>query len=568
MLLGIAFAAVSLAFGWAAAARITKTNQLAYALPIGVAAGAWAVFLTSLLLGFNFESVTAATILLSAATLLVNNGKANLKHDKHTIILLAIGLLAFTAIQFARFHYDAAGNIAGISIDFGFHSGIITTMANGNFPPVNPFYDGHSFNYYYLTHAFSAALIVGGLSLQIAFMLPIVLASAAFLAIVFLLCRELFPKPEHEVVGYLAIILMLFNGTLAFTNTNVFFFPNQLRELGYPVENLLTSFFTINYSFVLGAAMAMLVLILLTKQKKWEATLLTATLPLVNLPFFALAAIALVLHKINWKQIAACAAIALPQLALLMGDGQFIPYLRFGWMSAEQSIPSIILFWAQNLGPYLILSALALYWLKDKKVNRMWLALVPPAIIANIFIFTPYAWDNYKLFLLFIMYTAILAAYALVELWRKTSAHKAGVIFLIFIMTVIGVLSNVALFEHTNSITYTNEELKICKWIDENTPKDAVFLIDNEMHSCLTSIAGRRVYLGFGEWLTNHGIDYSKQLEENEEMLAGNCSLINSKEITFAYFTPNVKAKEGLEDQSLETYAQNAQVVLKLCTEK
>ena len=79
MLLGIAFTAASLAFGWAAAARITQKNQLAYALPIGVAAGAWAAFITALFLGFNFASVTSAVILLGAATLLIDNKKANPK---------------------------------------------------------------------------------------------------------------------------------------------------------------------------------------------------------------------------------------------------------------------------------------------------------------------------------------------------------------------------------------------------------------------------------------------------------------------------------------------------------
>ena len=569
MILALLLLAASLAFGWTAAARVTKKNQLAYALPFSVAAAAWSVFLCSLAIGFNdYSIVSAAALQAIAAYWLYKKSKPSLQHDKQVAALLVFGLLLFTALQYARFHYDDNGNLAGIPIDFGFHYAIITSMANGNFPPQNPFYDGHAFNYYYLTHLYSAALLKGGLLLQVASWIPIVFASAAFLALVYLLCRKLFPDKKHEAVAKLALVLILLNGTLAFVTSQNQLFHNQLRGAGFPFENLLIDFFIINYSAALGLALSAIAILLVLNNEIREGAFVTGLLPLINLPCFIITATALMFKEINKKQIAILVIFSLPQIALLLNRNQNNLTLttHFGWMASSQDLISIVVFWFNNLGPYLLLSLLALYLLKSKDITRIWLALLPPVILANIFIFTPYAWDNFKFFLLFFIFTAILAAYALVEIWNKSNAGKIVAILLITIMTATGFLSVATLLQHSNGVIYTKADLEACKWIDENTPKDAVFLIDNDkIQSCLFATSGRRVYLGFGEWLTNHGIDYSKQLAENREMLAGNCSLIKEKKIDYAYFTPNVKPSKGLEDQSVEAYARQSQVVLEIC---
>ncbi|MFA4945968.1 MAG: DUF2298 domain-containing protein [Candidatus Micrarchaeia archaeon] len=568
MLLALLLLASSLALGLAAAARVTEKNQLAYALPIALAAGAWIVNLATLALGFNetalYAAVAAQTILAA-----VLYRKTIFKHDKAVLCLLAVGLLAFAGLENARMHYDAAGNLAGVPIDLGFHTAIITTLANGNQPPVNPFYDGHPLNYYYFTHSYSAALLVGGLNLETAAALPPVLAGAAFLALVYEFCRKRFPKrAPASLAGFavLACILILFNGTMAFENLNYPFFHNQLRDSGFPFENILIDFFIINFSAVLALTLAIIILKLIL-EKKTEAVWLTSLLPMINLPTFLILLIPNLLEKINIKKIMLPIGLAIVQVAVLLIQNaeNFTPHLRLGWLSTEQNFASIAAFWLNNLGPYLVLSFIGLYWLKNKDANRMWLALLPPVILANIFIFTPYAWDNFKFFLIFFIYTAILSAYAITEMWRRGAPWRilAGALFVV--MTLTGFLSVATLLENSNTAIYTAADLRACEWIQENTPKDAVFLIDNEMHSCLPGIAGRRVYLGFGEWLTNHGIDYSQQLVENERMLAGDCVLIKEKNVRYAYFTANVKPTEELEAESTRIYEDNSHVILQIC---
>jgi len=571
MILAALLLAASLALGWTLAARLTRKNQLAFAFPLAIAAGAWTLFLASLAIGFNDYSIVAAIILQAvAAAVLYGQKKPSLEHDKRIVALLVAGILLFTALQYARFHYDANGNLAGIPIDFGFHSAIITSLANGNFPPQNPFYDGHAFNYYYLTHLYSAALLKGGFPLQAATWIPIVLASAAFIALLYLYVRKLFPKREHAAVAYLAIPLVLLNGTLAFwvATPTTEFFHNALRNTGFPFENFLIDILIINQSAVLGAVIALMILLLIKEKKNTSAAILVGTLPLINAPFFVLG-LSFLLFFTSIKQKIIATAMAVPQILLLQNQNNGVLSnitLHFGWMSQNQDILSILLFWINNLGPYLALSLVALYFLKNKEINKIYLTLLLPAVLANFFIFTPYAWDNFKLFLLFFMFIAILSAYALIEIWKKGSLAKIFALVLLSTMTLTGVLSLATLANHSEGLSYTRADLEACKWIEENTPKDAVFLIDNDhVQSCLFATVGRRVYLGFGEWLTNHGIDYTKQLEENKQMLAGNCSLIKEKNLTYAYFTPNVKPSQGLENQSVERYASQSQVVLELC---
>jgi hypothetical protein len=151
-----------------------------------------------------------------------------------------------------------------------------------------------------------------------------------------------------------------------------------------------------------------------------------------------------------------------------------------------------------------------------------------------LFIIAPYDWDNFKLFVFFFFFFALFSAFALKKLFEKSVLIKSAVVILFVLMTFTGFLTLQTMASHSNDVIYSTEDVTACDYIEKNTPENAVFLTDGQ-HTCLFATAGRKVFVGYTEWLKNHGYDYLKQLQENNKMLAGDCNLIKNKNISYFY---------------------------------
>jgi len=557
MISALLFLAASLALGIIAARKISADNQLVYALPLSVLLGTWTVFVLSLTVGFNQNSVTASSLILAVAAFVLHTlwkkQKTALLSNEITPLFLA-SLFFFTVFAWVVFHYDANGNVAGIRTDFGFHHTIIASLANGNFPPQNPFFAGHSLVYYYFTHLYSATLVVGGMPLQEASWLPLIIINASVACLFFLLARKWFPS--SRALSYLALFLFLFNGSLAFVPwaeknhltleniaqvfPNPKFYSGALRE-AFPFENILTT--QLLLSFAIPMAFAIMLMVLLSLENKKTVAILVGLLPMfhffafVVLSLFLLTYVLLFERKREWLGAFAIAgALSIPQLLFFTqksADAASAVQMRLGWTAAQQNIQSIVGFWLANLGPYLILGTLGWFLIKNKQVRNIAIATLPAFFIANLFIFTPYAWDNFKLFFLFFIVLAILAAFAL----EKTKALPfGGVVFpvLLVLMTLSGVLSVWTIAAHTNDVVYPKADVEMCEWAHANIPKNSLFLNDGSQ-SCLFSTEGQRVFMGFEEWVANHGYSYGEQLKENDATLAGDCELIRKNAIDYVF---------------------------------
>ncbi|PIZ91693.1 hypothetical protein COX85_02515 [Candidatus Micrarchaeota archaeon CG_4_10_14_0_2_um_filter_55_9] len=529
MLTSATYLAATLALGLAVADRVLPKNNLIAAYPLGMLASTWAVFLASLALGFNEASIIAASTLCLAAAYGLHKKKAfQPRIQKQLVPLAIISLLAFAAIHYATFHYSNE-NLNGIPTDFGFHHGIITSLANKNFPPENPFYAGEPFNYYYFNHLHSATLLKGGLPLQAASLLPQILVNASLVALLYLLAKKFFPK--KRVLPYVFIAIFLLNGTLVFLENQAIineFIQSTFRNSGYPFETILMSVLLLGR--VASVGIFIVILTLLKKENAW----LLGLLPMFHLFSFVLGFAYLACYALFFerkkivaraKQLALPAAMAAPQLAFLLLNNSAANSIRFqlGWLSAGQDPASIAVFWFNNLGPYLFLGALGYYTVKNDEVKKVFLALLPPAILANLFIFTPYDWDNFKFFVFFFLGLCLLAAYGLDWVWNKKTWGKILAVALFLVMIASGIMALTTLLQHSDEPIYTARQIQQCKWIDENTPKDAVFAIQPNSINCIYSLAGRKVFLGFEEWVRNHGLDFDARIRANEEFLNGNC---------------------------------------------
>lgn len=592
MIVALLFIIALVFFGLVLAKKFFEDNLLVYAFPLGILFATWLVFLLSFPLGFTQASILfSAIILFGAAFQLKKLWRIELKQSdllsKQLLALFVAAFVFFAAMNYLMFHYDAEGNLAGIRTDFGFHHAIISSLANGNFPPEHPLFAGHALIYYYFTHLFSASLMLGGFNLQAASYTPSVLLNTSIVCLIFLLVKRLFSKEFKEFkekrgkekkkqlfysriwshlktnsLAYLAIALVLFNGSFAFIPwaeqnklglnniaqiwPNPKFYYGAYYEAGYAFQTLLVSILLLQRIFLIGICLFLIILLLLLEKNRNNFLfigLLLGLLPMFHLFSFILIILFLAVYAVffdrtkNWlKTFFVAGGLALPQLVFFLQQKSALNFiqLRLGWMSPGQDLFSITWFWAANLGIYLILAAIAFYLIKDKKIRALYLSTFPAFVLANLFIFTPYNWDNFKFFVFFFILTAILAAYALKQVWSIQFIGKSVTIVLFVLMALTGFLSLWTIAAHSNDVIYPKEDIQACDWVEKNIPKKALFLTDGG-HTCLFATAGRKIFLGYAEWLKNHGYDYSKQLEENNKMLQGNCELMKKREIQYIF---------------------------------
>jgi hypothetical protein len=559
MLLGILFLIATAFAGFVLAKKLSPENHFAFASPLGILVSTWVVFVVSLAIGFTPYSVALASAITIAAVWVFHK-KINVKKhflEKNLLPLAILALVFFAGMNYLMFHYDG-GEVKGIRTDFGFHKSIIASLANGNFPPENPLFAGIPLTYYYFLHLFSASLMVGGFSLQFAYILPNVLLNASLVLLLFILFRKMFPEitKKHRWLPYVAIALFLFNGNFAFipylqqnpiTADNFGDFlknPNFLYVRYYPnyaFETIVTSTLLFQPTMAFGLALLAVILIGFWENQFNRAFLLPFLIPfnffafILGLAFF----IALLTFDKRWKNKELLTTLAITVVLsaiVLLGTGflaktNALSFVRFklGWMSPGQDLVSIILFWAKNLGIYLVLGAIG-YKLAKPKVKKFFLASTPLFILGNLFIFTPYEWDGMKLFLLFFAMLTAVASAGFMEIFKK-KYRLVSLAVLVGLLTAT--LSLATLMDSSNQTIYDFNDLAACRWF-ENAQKTAVTLTDGQ-HSCLFGILGRKVFLGDLEWIKNHGITYKKQLEENNKMLAGDCDLIKKNKIDYIY---------------------------------
>src|SRR6185503_669945 len=131
--------------------------------------------------------------------------------------------------------------------------------------------------------------------------------------------------------------------------------------------------------------------------------------------------LALLFPALGWAWFfGAWAVVGLPQVLPLLRDGPGpLSAFRFhlGWIAAPDPWPW---FWLKNLGLFLPLAIVGFAWRRvvSGHARRFLLALMPAFVLANLFLFQPWDWDNTKILTLWFFAIAMLAAAVLVELWQ------------------------------------------------------------------------------------------------------------------------------------------------------
>ena len=134
-------------------------------------------------------------------------------------------------------------------------------------------------------------------------------------------------------------------------------------------------------------------------------------------------------------------------------------------------------------------------------------------IVADWVLFQRNPYDNNKLFYIWYMFGAILAAdYGSVMMQRLAGLRGRYLLAALFIVgsTLSGGLS-LAREAVSGYQLFSANAVAAGEWIDENTEKDAVFMTGQQHINPVCSLAGRQIICGSDLYVYFHGLDYGAQ---------------------------------------------------------
>lgn len=340
------------------------------------------------------------------------------------------------------------------------------------------------------------------------------------------------------------------------------------------------SFLMHQRSFALGFAIFSLILLGIfyygKEREFWRYGILAGLLPLSHshtfLALFLFSAVIFWYFLKNWRSwlifAAATFAIALPQILFLNNNSSNLKTLLrpwFGWMTCEHTSSwlscfpqagtdsNAFIFWSKNFGIVfwiwaavilLVLCSLMVPSLKNKIKGKFQLGFIVASLalfaIPNLFLLQPWPFDNNKvLFYWWILAIIFCVIPFLKILWGKKYFGKTAAMILIFLGILAGSFDFVAKFFWTKQlgsfgyIDSVKENREIGKWIKDNTRENSLFLTAPSIDPIPLFLAGRPVYLGFEGWLWTQGLDYLKNRQIAQKILAGDLRLACDEGINY-----------------------------------
>ena len=221
-------------------------------------------------------------------------------------------------------------------------------------------------------------------------------------------------------------------------------------------------------------------------------------------------------------------------------------------------------YWWLNLGLAIPLMILAMIWGSNSD-RKIFLAAMAVFVFGSTFqLSRDLGGHNHKIFNLWENLTNPFVAFALVGLWNVSaqrvqlfgatidgrvvrSAAKFVVVPLIFFFLVLSGLLDFMTIKNDFKVAVFGEKQPAVEWIDENLPRDAIFLTAWGELYVEPNLAGRGVYLGYDPWVGSAGYDAETRRQRTAEMYgapdkATACSLLVQEEIDYVQIGPLERA--------------------------
>jgi hypothetical protein len=203
-----------------------------------------------------------------------------------------------------------------------------------------------------------------------------------------------------------------------------------------------------------------------------------------------------------------------------VSDGFFKWYP--GWLAKSKSV-NWFLFWFDNWGLFLPLAIIGT-GLINNTLKRVILPFWAWFILANLFLFQPYDWDNSKILTWVYLFLAIPVTVVLAYLWRKSTFSKmVAVVFFVILSLSGGVDAARMLDTKTYAIQLLNaDELKLGEIVRNQTPKESIILTSTTHRNWVSILTGRQILCGYLGWMWTYGIKADDRVTDIRYIYDGN----------------------------------------------
>lgn len=484
--------------------------------------------------------------------------------------------------------------------DLCMHLAFATSMRDMAFPPSYSLLAGTPLAYPYLTDSLSTTMMLLGMSTNMAMVVPGTLLMALTYMGYMLLAQQILGG-RHKAVA-VAALLFFFNGGLGFLYdfdmawkdgfervreifTGYYKTPANQPDLNLRFSNVIVDLMIPQRALLGGWAMgipALYLLISSTRARSARQTVLLALwagmLPLVHThTFLALGLFSggyligrMIVHPEERMGILARAGmylgivlvLALPQVlgsARQTVEGGSLRF-QFNWVNNSGGrglIDGYFWFWIKNAGLPFILMLCACLGARRRGYLDIVLGMAAVYLVAETVLFQPNEYDNNKLFYIWYMFAAILAAdYGSMLMQRLAGLPGRALLCALFLWASMfsGALS-IGREAVSGYQLFSRAAVEAGTWIDGNTDRDAVFLTGQQHINPVCSLAGRQIICGSDLYVFFHGLDYRQQAEDCQRFYEdpeNNADVLETYDVDYIYVSDYERADFDVDIEALD----------------
>lgn len=572
---------------------LSPVERWSYGIPLGMVVGTLPIVPLATVVGFTGPLIvaTVAAEVAVAFVLLRGSGARRpvvppwrwwLARGRWLPLVVIALLTARWLVTWSGAIVETDGLVAGhVTLwgDWPIHLGNVASFAFGdNFPPQHPRFAGAPFGYHYLADLTAAMLVPLGLTPGAALAVHSFVLCVAVAVALYAFARRL---TGSRLAGTLALVLFLYGGNLGWLLTAAAIDQSGdilgtiatkawdfrwKTQFDFEWVNMFWGFWAPQRAFLYGLPIAFVVLRTTSvahrvpDDRRWIlAGVVAGLLPLAHLgTLLALAMVVPVLFLLRpsrgWIVYGLVwLAVAVPQLLVLGGGGGgalAATRLQWGWVGGDQAL----WFWIKNLGPFLALLPVALLGrVLPEHSRRMLAAFMVLFIVANVVVFQPWDWDNHKFLVHWFLATVILVAAVLARAWLRGGAPaRALVVGALVVLLLSGALEDLGqALGQSRYRMFDRDAVTMATAIRERTAPDALFVTGMANHDVAGALTGRRLLVGYANWLWAEGVSYEARRADALRILRlapEAASLIARYGVDYVLVGPFERDRHGVDD--------------------
>lgn len=454
------------------------------------------------------------------------------------------------------------GNVWG---DWNQHLAQTNSFAFGdNLPPEFNYLSGQKITYPFITNFFSAVLLKGGFGLLWAMKAPGILLAISGLGLLGTLTRLTIGRGM-----WLMPILFYFSGGLGFVNifndvadshqslgqflgSQPHNYTQTWGDVTVPNINFINTIYAYlipQRAFLFGLPLLLGTVSLLylgLKSKGRETTLflsaglMACLLPLIHThSLMVLGFLTIALIPLTWKQLAGRAKprlkhlkpwlwfiipillVALPQF-LWLTTGTHITEsfrLQYGWTKGSDDL---VWFWLKNAGAFipLVIIGLVVFRKPERLLVSLTLAAGLVWLIANVYVFQPWDWDNTKLLVYWFVFSLPIVVLLLSRWLDRGWIVKSVTALIIISLTAAGAadVSKTLQPDQYKALMFDSVGLEIGRAVVNETEPKSIWLTSQQVNNPISVIGGRQVVLGYSGNLWSYGLEFTDREREVKAM--------------------------------------------------